>query len=56
MAPAFAAPMALDRAGLSLTQMDLVDVHEAFAAQVAANLQALGPSFMSVHVRRTDHW
>jgi acetyl-CoA acyltransferase len=41
MAPVFAAPRALDRAGLSLGQMDLVDMHEAFAAQVASNLKAL---------------
>jgi len=38
--PAYAAPVALDRAGLSLQQMDLVDMHEAFAAQVLSNLQA----------------
>lgn len=42
MAPVFAAPKALDRAGLTLADMDLVDMHEAFAAQVAANLKALG--------------
>jgi acetyl-CoA acyltransferase len=41
MAPVFAAPKALDRAGLKLSDMDLVDVHEAFAAQVASNLKAL---------------
>lgn len=41
MAPVFAAPKALERAGLTLKDMDLVDVHEAFAAQVASNLQAL---------------
>ncbi|HZF49580.1 MAG TPA: acetyl-CoA C-acyltransferase FadI [Polyangiaceae bacterium] len=41
MGPVFAAPKALDRAGLSLGQMDLVDMHEAFAAQVASNLKAL---------------
>ncbi len=40
MGPAFAAPVALDRAGLSLPDMDLVDMHEAFAAQVLSNLQA----------------
>jgi acetyl-CoA acyltransferase len=40
-APVFAAPMALARAGLSLADMDLVDMHEAFAAQVLSNLQAL---------------
>lgn len=38
--PAYAAPLALDRAGLSLSDMDLVDMHEAFAAQVLSNLQA----------------
>jgi acetyl-CoA acyltransferase len=41
MAPVFAAPRALDRAGLGLADMDLVDMHEAFAAQVASNLKAL---------------
>jgi acetyl-CoA acyltransferase len=41
MAPVFAAPRALDRAGLTLADIDLVDVHEAFAAQVASNLAAL---------------
>jgi len=38
--PAYAAPRALDRAGLRLQEMDLVDMHEAFAAQVLSNLQA----------------
>ena len=38
--PAYAAPVALDRAGLSLADMDLVEMHEAFAAQVLSNLQA----------------
>lgn len=41
MGPVLAAPRALDRAGLSLGQMDLIDMHEAFAAQVASNLKAL---------------
>lgn len=38
-APVLAAPMALQRAGLSLGDMDLVDMHEAFAAQVLSNLR-----------------
>jgi len=38
--PAYAAPVALERAGLALGDMDLVDMHEAFAAQVLSNLQA----------------
>jgi acetyl-CoA acyltransferase len=41
MGPVFAAPRALARAGLALKDVDLVDMHEAFAAQVASNLQAL---------------
>ncbi len=38
--PAYAAPVALDRAGLRLSDMDLVDMHEAFAVQVLSNLKA----------------
>jgi acetyl-CoA acyltransferase len=41
MGPVFAVPHALDRAGLSLKDMDLVDMHEAFAAQIASNIKAL---------------
>jgi len=40
MGPAYAAPLALDRAELKLKNMDLVDMHEAFAAQVLSNTQA----------------
>ena len=40
-APVLAAPMALARAGLTLRDMDLVDMHEAFAAQVLSNIQGL---------------
>ncbi len=38
-APVLAAPMALKRAGLTLKDMDLVEMHEAFAAQVLSNLK-----------------
>lgn len=38
-APVLAAPIALRRAGLTLKDMDLVDMHEAFAAQVLSNLR-----------------
>lgn len=41
MAPVLAAPVALQRAGLSLSHMDLVEMHEAFAAQVLSNLKGL---------------
>jgi len=39
--PAFAAPIALDRAGLSMQDIGLMEMHEAFAAQVLSNLQWL---------------
>jgi acetyl-CoA acyltransferase len=42
MGPALAMPKALERAGLSLDQIDLVDMHEAFAAQVLSVLKMLG--------------
>ena len=38
-APVLAAPVALERAGLSLRDIDLVEMHEAFAAQVLSNLR-----------------
>ena len=41
MAPVLAAPVALQRAGLTLQDMDLVEMHEAFAAQVLSNLKGL---------------
>jgi acetyl-CoA acyltransferase len=40
--PAFAIPMALDRAKLTLKDIGVVEMHEAFAAQVLSNLQWLG--------------
>jgi acetyl-CoA acyltransferase len=41
MGPALAVPKALERAGLTLADMDLIEMHEAFASQVASNIQAL---------------
>src|SRR5512141_3178588 len=38
-APVLAAPVALQRAGLTLKDIDLVEMHEAFAAQVLSNLR-----------------
>ncbi len=40
--PAYAAPLALDRAGLTMADIDLLEMHEAFASQVLSNLQAWG--------------
>ncbi len=41
MGPALAMPYALDRAGMTLDDVDLVDMHEAFAAQVLSVLKML---------------
>ncbi len=51
--PAYAAPVALDRAGLALADMDIVEMHEAFAAQVLSNLQAFAsPAFAKERLGR----
>ncbi len=41
MGPALAMPRALERAGMTLADADLVDMHEAFAAQVLSILKML---------------
>jgi len=40
MAPAYAVPRLLERAGLSLQDFDFYEIHEAFAAQVLCTLKA----------------
>ena len=42
MGPVWAVPKALDRAGISWKDLGLVEIHEAFAAQVLSNVQAWG--------------
>ena len=42
MGPAFAVPKALERAGIGWAELGLVEIHEAFAAQVLSNVQAWG--------------
>jgi acetyl-CoA acyltransferase len=39
MGPVLAAPVALQRAGITLRDVDVVEMHEAFAAQVLCNLR-----------------
>jgi acetyl-CoA acyltransferase len=41
LGPAYAVPQVLDAAGLSLDDIDVVELHEAFAGQVLAVLEAL---------------
>jgi acetyl-CoA acyltransferase len=38
--PAYAAPAALEAAGVRLADLDLVEMHEAFAAQILSNMKA----------------
>ncbi len=42
MGPSYSTPIALDKAGLTLKDLTLVDMHEAFAAQTLCNIQAFG--------------
>ena len=42
LGPAIAVPKALDKAGMKLADIDIVDMHEAFAAQVLSVLKMLG--------------
>jgi acetyl-CoA acyltransferase len=54
MGPALAMPKALDRAGVKLADVGLVDIHEAFAAQVLAVLRMLASSaFAEARLNRT---
>jgi len=51
--PTFAISKVLDRTGLKLKDFDLVDIHEAFSAQVLSNLQALASKdFAKEHLGR----
>ena len=52
--PAYAAPIALERAGLGLQDIDLVEMHEAFAAQIVSNLKAFAsPKFAGEELGRS---
>ena len=42
MGPVYAVPKALERAGIGWGDLGLVEIHEAFAAQVLSNVQAWG--------------
>ncbi|HSG53582.1 MAG TPA: acetyl-CoA C-acyltransferase, partial [Rheinheimera sp.] len=39
MGPSYATPIALDRAGMTLNDLTLIEMHEAFAAQTLANVK-----------------
>jgi len=41
LGPAYATPKVLEKAGLDVTDIDVWEVHEAFAGQIIANLKAM---------------
>lgn len=47
MGPAFAIPMALMRAGIGWSDLGLIEMHEAFAAQVLSNVKAIESAIWS---------
>jgi len=53
--PAWAAPLALDRAGITMQEIGLMEMHEAFASQLLSNLQALAsPEFARTELGRSQ--
>lgn len=53
--PVFAVPKALDRGGLTLEEIDVIDIHEAFAAQVLSVLDAFASAeFARLHLGRDE--
>ena len=54
MGPVFAVPLALDRAGITWKELGLVEIHEAFAAQVLSNEQAWGSREWAERLGRSE--
>eukprot|EP00755_Sulcionema_specki_P030398 Sspe_Gene.1970::Locus_666_Transcript_1_1_Confidence_1.000_Length_1415::g.1970::m.1970 len=53
MAPALAIPRCLDKAGLTVNDIDVFEIHEAFAGQVLSTLRALeSEEFCRMHLDR----
>jgi len=52
--PAFAVPIALDRAKLTLRDINVIEMHEAFAAQVLSNIQWLGSKKLAEKIGRSE--
>ncbi|WP_435927308.1 acetyl-CoA C-acyltransferase FadI [Dryocola sp. BD613] len=53
--PAWATPLALERAGITLNDLTLFDMHEAFAAQTLANLKMLSSERFAREVLGRSH-
>lgn len=54
MGPAYAVPTALDRAGIGWKDLGLLEIHEAFAAQVLSNAQAWGSRAWAERLGRAE--
>ncbi len=54
MAPAIAVPRLLKRAEVTLADVDLLEIHEAFAAQVIANVTAWEQGWKEPAIRPVD--
>jgi acetyl-CoA acyltransferase len=55
MGPAIAVPKALDRAGIRLADVGLIEMHEAFASQVLSNIQAFeSETWAAEHLGRSE--
>jgi len=55
LGPAWSTPLALERAGLTMADLTLIDMHEAFAAQTLANIQLLGSELFARDVLGRAH-
>jgi len=55
LGPAYASPAALDAAGIRLSDVDLIEINEAFAAQVLANVMLFeSPAFARAELGRAE--
>ncbi|MEM6160700.1 acetyl-CoA C-acyltransferase FadI [Erwinia sp. P6884] len=55
LGPSWASPLALDRAGITLQDLTLIDMHEAFAAQTLANLKMFADERFAREVLHRPH-
>ncbi len=54
MAPAIVVPSLLDRTSLKLREIDLIEIHEAFSAQVLANTMAWERGWKAASIGSVD--
>ncbi|MGE9553020.1 acetyl-CoA C-acyltransferase FadI [Erwinia amylovora] len=55
LGPSYASPLALDRAGVTLNDLTLIDMHEAFAAQTLANMKMFADERFAREVLNRPH-